>query len=68
MTKFEVLRQHLGDKMYMPGDTREADKNAVQHLVAQGVLAEAKAEPKVANKAEPAVQNKAAQKPKSKAE
>ncbi|WP_375597580.1 hypothetical protein [Devosia sp. Naph2] len=59
MTKFEVLRQHLGDKMYMPGDTREADKNSVQHLIDQGVLAEGKAEQKPANKAEPAVQNKA---------
>lgn len=67
MTKFEVLRQHLGDKMYMPGDTREADKNSVQHLVQHGVLAEVNAEPKTANKAEPAVQNKAAQKPKGKA-
>jgi hypothetical protein len=45
--------------MYMPGDTREAIAGDVQHLVQNGVLREAKAERKPANKAEPAVQNKA---------
>lgn len=57
--KFNVIRQHLGDKMYMPGDEREASQSDVQHLVSNGVLEEAKAERKPANKAEPAVQNKA---------
>lgn len=57
--KFTVIRQHLGDKMYMPGDEREATQSEVQHLIANGVLEEAKAEGKLANKAEPAVKNKA---------
>ena len=59
MPKYDVLRQHLGDKMYMPGDTREAAQGDVQHLINNGVLAEAKADRKPANKAEPAVANKA---------
>lgn len=59
---YEVIRQHLGDKMYMPGDTREATPSDVQHLVQNGVLRETKAERKVANKAEPALANKSAAK------
>ena len=61
--KYEVIRQHLGDKMYVPGDPetgmREAVPGDVQHLVNNGVLIEAKAERKPPNKAEPAVKNKA---------
>lgn len=59
--KFEVIRQHLGDRLYMPGQEREAIQGDVAHLVANGVLkpVHAKADPKVANKAEPKVQNKA---------
>ncbi|MFK0338719.1 hypothetical protein ACIQT7_15735 [Agrobacterium deltaense] len=53
MKTYEVLRQHLGDKMYMPGDVREADQGEVQHLIDRGVLRETKpkAEPALANKA-----------------
>lgn len=40
--KYEVKRQHFGDRMYEPGDEREADANEVQHLVANGVLVEAR--------------------------
>jgi len=60
--KFRVIRQHLGDKFYQPGDERTADPAAVKHLVAQGVLApiKAKAEPAPANKAERAPKNKRA--------
>lgn len=58
MKTFEVKRQHLGDKMYMPGDKREAAQGDVQHLIDNGVLAEAKAAPKPANKSEPPVSNK----------
>lgn len=58
MAKFEVLRQHFGDKQYWSGDEREASERDVAHLVKSGVL-KAKAEPKVKNKAEPAVKNKA---------
>ena len=61
MTKFQVVRQHLGDKMYMPGDEREASEADVRHLIDNGVL-KRKAEPKPANKAEPPVQNKSAAK------
>lgn len=57
--KFTVIRQHLGDKMYMPGDEREAAQADVQHLLTNGVLEEAKAERKPPNKAEPTVKNKA---------
>lgn len=62
MANYTTLRQHYGDKLYMPGDPREAAERDVAHLVEAGVLepkAEAKAEPATANKAEPAVQNKA---------
>lgn len=58
MKTFEVKRQHLGDKMYMPGDTREAAPGDVQHLIDNGVLAEVKAERKPPNKSEPPVSNK----------
>lgn len=61
MAKFNTLRQHFGDRLYMPGDEREASEQDVAHLVAQGVLEpiRAKAAPPVENKAEPAVRNKA---------
>lgn len=53
MKTYDVLRQHLGDKMYMPGDTREVAQGDVQHLIDNGVLREAK------TKSEPAPSNKA---------
>lgn len=64
MKTYTVLRQHLGDKMYMPGDTRKAKPSDVAHLVKSGVLVEGegegvKAEKAVSNKAEPPVRNKA---------
>lgn len=52
--KYNVLRQHLGDQMYMPGDTREANAAEVKHLVDRGVL-----EPAGDEKAERAPKNKA---------
>jgi len=39
MLKYTVLRQHLGDRMYLQGDVREAVEAEVAHLVAAGVLA-----------------------------
>lgn len=63
MKTYEVLRQHLGDKMYMPGDTRDAAQVDVQHLIDNGVLREGKAkiEPAPSNKAEKAApKNKSA--------
>jgi len=61
MKTFEVMRQHQGDKMYMPGDRREAIAGDVHHLVKSGVLRDvgAKSEPPIANKAEKPVKNKA---------
>ena len=38
MAKFKVLREHLGDKAYKSGDTREAIASDVAHLVRSGVL------------------------------
>ena len=63
MKKFTVLRQHLGDKMYMPGAVRDATETDVKHLVQSGILEEAKgkAEAAPANKAEKAApKNKSA--------
>ena len=62
MAIFITERQHFGDRLYMPGDEREAAPSDVAHLVANGVLrpARTKAEPEVANKAEPKLRNKAA--------
>lgn len=64
MKSFEVIRQHLGDKMYMPGETREAAPGDVQHLINNGVLREArpvKLEREPLNKAEGAApKNKSA--------
>ena len=37
--KYTVLREHLGDRDYRPGDEREAEPFSVAHLVALGVLA-----------------------------
>lgn len=58
---YEVIRQHLGDRLYMPGDVREVNQGDVAHLVANGVLkpVRAKAGPAPANKAAPKPQNKA---------
>lgn len=54
--KYHVTRQHLGDKMYFPGDTREASESQVGHLVKSGVLTttapKRKAERTLQNKAE----------------
>ena len=51
MKQFKVLRQHHGDRDYLPGDTREADPSQVAHLIGAGVLEEVKIEPTVETKA-----------------
>lgn len=33
MQKYTVLRQHIGDRDYLPGETREARPADVAHLV-----------------------------------
>lgn len=69
--RYDVLREHFGDRFYREGEQREAQAASVTHLVRAGVLAEAggrkaaekpagKAAPKPQNKAAPAGQNKAA--------
>lgn len=49
--KFKVRRQHLGDRMYLPGDTREVAAASVKHLVANGVLEPIKNKPAPKGKA-----------------
>ena len=57
MAKFKVMRQHYGDRLYIEGETREADASTVNELVKRGVL-KAVAAPE--NKAEKPLRNKAA--------
>lgn len=38
MATFIVMRQHVGDRDYRPGERRDADPAQVAHLVAAGVL------------------------------
>lgn len=40
--EYQVKREHLGDRLYMPGDVRAAQPADVAHLVRAGVLIEAK--------------------------
>lgn len=56
--EFKVARQHLGDRLYLPGDTREANAGDVEHLLRNGVLVRQKAEPAPKNKAEKVPPNK----------
>ncbi|WP_427024716.1 hypothetical protein ACP4J4_01755 [Aureimonas ureilytica] len=62
MEQFEVVREHLGDRLYAAGEVREAKEADVVHLVRNGVLRVAgeKGAPAPANKAAPAPANKAA--------
>ena len=57
--KFQVLRQHYGDKQYWAGEERELEEGDAKALVEAGTL-KAKAEKKVENKAEKKLANKAA--------
>ena len=50
---FRVKRRHMGDRFYEVGDTREATRAEVKHLI--GTVLEEPA----AGKSEPAPQNKA---------
>lgn len=66
---YDVLREHLGDRMYVKGETREAEPARVSHLVKAGVLREAAPDAeKVAPKAAAAVKNKAVKVPQNKAD
>lgn len=55
--KYTVARQHFGERMYMPGDEREADESDVRHLIANGILQEP-GKAKKATKATKAPENK----------
>lgn len=44
--KYDVKREHFGDKFYKTGDIREADPMTVKHLVDKGVLVESQEETK----------------------
>ncbi|WP_198333641.1 hypothetical protein [Psychrobacter namhaensis] len=62
--KYQVLRQHFGDKQYMAGDEREVkNKSDADQLIKMGLIAETKEE-----KAAPKAQNKMAKKTANKAE
>ncbi|MDW9368834.1 hypothetical protein GOB34_14280 [Sinorhizobium meliloti] len=52
MAEFTVKRQHLGDRMYLPGDTRQAAESEVAHLIRNGVLQKEKAPKPEKGKAE----------------
>lgn len=39
IVKYDVLREHEGDRSYSEGDLREADSTEVKHLVDLGLLA-----------------------------
>jgi hypothetical protein len=58
--KFQVIRPHLGDRMYNIGEEREAEPGDVAHLVKGGVLVEKSAGKAPANKAEDKPKNKGA--------
>lgn len=51
--KYTVLREHLGDRDYQPGDEREADPSSIAHLVALGVLAPVESAPAIETTAAP---------------
>lgn len=41
MKEYKILREHHGDKVYVPGgENRKATPGAVAHLVSRGVLEE----------------------------
>lgn len=46
MVKYDVQREHYGDKYYVTGDTREANPAEVKHLVDKGILVESAKEEK----------------------
>ncbi|PTW45286.1 hypothetical protein [Rhodovulum kholense] len=50
MPTYTVLRQHLGERMYLEGEMREAAEAEVAHLIAAGVLGAPDPEPEPAPK------------------
>ncbi|KTQ96796.1 hypothetical protein NS226_06665 [Aureimonas ureilytica] len=70
MARFQVLRQHDGDKQYYEGDVRTLSKADAANLVRLGVLEELNDDDELASEPEPkpAETEKAAPKLKNKAE
>lgn len=59
MPKYTVIRQHLGERLYMPGETRELPQSEAEHLIPRCLAPlAAKAETTPKNKAEPPPRNK----------
>lgn len=54
MKKYEVIRQHYGDKQYYSGDTRELDDERARELLALGVIRLKAEKPEETNVEEPA--------------
>ncbi|MET4636168.1 hypothetical protein [Kaistia defluvii] len=65
--KFKVIREHLGDRFYKVGETREAQRGDVAHLIGTTLAPSGKAAKPAKNKAAPPVSNKAEQAPTNKA-
>lgn len=59
LTKYLVVRQHEGDRLYAEGDTRVAMSDDVKHLVPHVLERVGDADDEPAAKAEPAPLNKA---------
>lgn len=62
MPKYDVLRQHDGDRQYFQGDTREMSAADAGHLVQLGTVRlalEKKAAPPLENKVDAVPSNKA---------
>lgn len=61
MPKFEVIREHQGDRFYRVGEMREGSASDFAHLIPNVLrLVEGeKADPAPLNKAEPEPENKA---------
>lgn len=62
--KYDVKREHIGDRLYRKGEVRECNPSTVTHLVRKGILSTAKGQKAAkppANKAAPKLQNKAGQ-------
>lgn len=57
LVKYDVKREHEGDRFYKTGETRELSEADAKRLVDLGVLARAAGDE--ATKAEPAPKNKA---------
>lgn len=49
--KFKVIREHLGDRFYQVGETREAQRADVAHLIGKSLEAPGKAAKTALNKA-----------------